>query len=67
MTRDIEKYGSGYIRIRKEIAEYPSMSFDYEESGDGYLVTLRYKEQKTTTTPKTTRERILEMLGQTVG
>jgi ATP-dependent DNA helicase RecG len=52
LTRDIEKYGSGYIRIRREIADYPTMSFDYEESGDGFLVNVNYQEQKTVTTPK---------------
>jgi ATP-dependent DNA helicase RecG len=43
----IEKYGSGYIRVRQEIAAYPTMRFDYEESGDGYLVSVNYQEQKT--------------------
>ena len=28
LTRDIEKYGSGYIRIRREIADYPTMKKD---------------------------------------
>ena len=48
LTKDIEKYGSGYIRIRKAIQTYSTMAFDYEESGDGYLATLSYTEQKTT-------------------
>jgi ATP-dependent DNA helicase RecG len=48
LTRDIEKYGSGYIRVRREIAAYPTMHFSYEESGDGYLVTLNYIRQKLT-------------------
>lgn len=37
-----------------------------EESGDGYLASLNYQEQKTKTTPKTTpktRERLLEIIG----
>ena len=63
MTRDIEKYGTGYIRVRKELAAYPTMSFDYEESGDGYFVSVNYREQKTVTTPKT-RERLLELIGR---
>jgi len=46
LTRDIEKYGSGFIRIRGEIESYPTMTFEYEESGDGFLVTLRYQKQK---------------------
>jgi predicted HTH transcriptional regulator len=57
-----------------EIAVYPTMNFDYEESGDGYFVSMNYREQKTVTTPKTTpittpittpktRERLLELIG----
>lgn len=46
LTKDIEKYGSGYIRVRKEIAAYPTMEFEYTELGNGYLVTLKYEEQK---------------------
>jgi len=52
LTCDIEKYGSGFIRVRREIAEYPTMEFSYEESGDGFFVTVSYREQKVTTTPK---------------
>jgi len=46
LTRDIAKYGSGFIRVRGEIESYPTMTFEYEESGDGFLVTLRYRKQK---------------------
>jgi len=60
LTKDIEKYGSGYIRVRKEISSYPTMRFEYEEMGNGYLVILSYEKQKTT--QKTTREQILELL-----
>ena len=49
LTGDIEKYGSGYQRIRKAIQDYPTMTFDYEESGDGYMVTVGYAQQKLTT------------------
>ncbi len=49
LTRDIEKYGSGFVRIRNEIASYPSMSFTYREVGDGFYTELRYLNQKTTT------------------
>lgn len=47
LTKDIEKYGSGYIRVRNDIADYPTMKFEYEELGNGYLVTLSYEKQKT--------------------
>ena len=46
LTGDIEKYGSGFIRIRKEIKSYPTMTFTYEESGDAFLASLSYQEQK---------------------
>jgi len=47
LTNDIEKYGSGYSRVRKEIVQYPTMKFEYEDMGNGYLVTLSYEKQKT--------------------
>jgi len=47
LTRDIEKYGSGYLRVRKEVADYPTMTFSYRESGDGYLACLEYASFKT--------------------
>jgi len=47
LTKDIEKYGTGYIRIRNEISSYPTMKFDYKEMGNGYLVELYYSKQKT--------------------
>ncbi len=65
LTHDIEKYGSGYLRVRREIADYPTMTFSYRESGDGYLVRLEYSEQRTETTPKTTpktRDRLLYLI-----
>lgn len=49
LTGDIEKYGSGYQRIRNAIKDYPTMTFEYEESGDGYMVTVDYRQQKQTT------------------
>jgi len=48
----LKKYGSGYLRVRREIADYPTMIFDYRESGDGYLVRLEYSEQRIETAPK---------------
>ena len=46
LTGDIEKYGTGYTRIRSEIASYPTMKFDFEEKPSAWLVTLSYAEQK---------------------
>jgi ATP-dependent DNA helicase RecG len=56
LTHDIEKYGSGFVRIREEIAAYPTMQFQYEESGDGFSARLHYVEQKITTTQETIQE-----------
>ena len=46
LTGDIEKYGSGLIRIRKEIKEYPTMKMEFGEIQSGFLLTLRYTKQK---------------------
>lgn len=41
LTKNIEKYGSGFIRIRKELESYPEVDFHVEEIGDGFLATFR--------------------------
>lgn len=46
LTKDIEKYGSGFFRIRNEILDYPSMKFEYAEQGNGFFTELAYTEQK---------------------
>ena len=40
------KHGRGFILIRKAIADYPTMKFDYKEIQGGYLVEFSYDEQK---------------------
>ena len=47
LTGDIEKYGTGYTRIRKEIADYPTMKFEFEEKPSAWLVTISYEKRKT--------------------
>jgi ATP-dependent DNA helicase RecG len=49
LTKDIEKYGSGFSRIRKEIADYPSMTFNYRDTGYGFFAEFVYETQKVTT------------------
>ena len=44
LTNNIEKYGSGFIRIRKELAAYPEIKFVVEEMGGGVLVTFSQHE-----------------------
>jgi len=40
LTKNIEKYGSGFIRIRNELKAYPKVSFNVEETGGGVMVTF---------------------------
>jgi ATP-dependent DNA helicase RecG len=49
LTKDIEKYGTGFFRIRKEIKDYPTMKFQYKEQVGGFLTELSYVKQKITT------------------
>ena len=46
LTKDIEKYGSGYRRVRTQIKKYPTMYFNFEENSREYLVSVDYKKQK---------------------
>jgi ATP-dependent DNA helicase RecG len=45
-TNEIEKYGSGFIRIRKAIAAYPTMKFEYRNMNHGFLAGFSYVLQK---------------------
>jgi ATP-dependent DNA helicase RecG len=40
LPKNIEKYGSGFLRIRKELETYPEIIFAVEEIGGGVLVTF---------------------------
>ena len=51
LTGDIEKYGSGFRRIRNEIDNYPTMDFVCEEVPNGFLATLSYVQQRISTKP----------------
>jgi ATP-dependent DNA helicase RecG len=46
LTKDIEKYGTGFFRIREAIKNYPTMEFHYQEQGNGFLTELVYIQQK---------------------
>jgi ATP-dependent DNA helicase RecG len=41
LTKNIEKYGSGFIRIREELESHPEVDFQVEEIGDGFMVSFR--------------------------
>lgn len=45
----IEKYGSGFKRIRNELKQYPTMNLECNEISNGFLVELSYTKQKTVT------------------
>jgi ATP-dependent DNA helicase RecG len=49
LTGDIEKYGSGFRRIREEISKYPTMELEYAEIPNGFQTILKYSEQKIST------------------
>jgi ATP-dependent DNA helicase RecG len=40
LTKNIEKYGSGFLRIRKELESYPDISLIIEESSGGMVITF---------------------------
>ena len=42
MTKDIEKYGSGFVRIRKELLSYPHLRFFYKSEGYGFTAGFEY-------------------------
>jgi len=46
LTGDIEKYGSGFMRIRQELEQYPTMKLICKEIPNGFLATLTYTKQK---------------------
>lgn len=60
LTGDIEKYGSGFRRIREEIANYPTMSLIFNEVPNGFEIELNYLEQKIITYKERDLERDLE-------
>ncbi len=47
LTNNIEKYGSGFIRIRKALQDYPEASFEVQEIGGGVLLTFAQKQPET--------------------
>lgn len=60
LTNDIEKYGSGFSRIRKAIAEYPTMKFSFQNLGHGFLTSFSYDVQKISLTNENVVENVVE-------
>ncbi len=46
LTTAIEKYGSGFIRIRKALREYPELEFTVEEKFGGIMATFTQLESR---------------------
>jgi len=60
LTGDIEKYGSGFRRIRKELEQYPTMKLECKEAPNGFLATVSYTERKTKNVPEKGTENVPE-------
>jgi|GEM_PF-798332 len=43
LTGNIEKYGSGFIRIRRALQDYPEVQFDVQEFQGGVMATFAQK------------------------
>lgn len=52
LTGNIEKYGSGFIRIRKALRDYPEIEFEIKEFAGGVMVTFAQKQ------PESPREEV---------
>ena len=63
LTGDIEKYGTGFIRIRESLKSYPDIKFSFSEQGDFFKAELRYTPKKT---PKKESIVVLTDLEQTI-
>ncbi|MFO8050209.1 MAG: putative DNA binding domain-containing protein [Thermoplasmatota archaeon] len=56
LIKEIEKYGSGMIRIRKELKEYPEIELELFEMGNFFNVVFKKREE----TVEKTREKTME-------
>jgi ATP-dependent DNA helicase RecG len=68
LTNNIEKYGSGFIRIRKALQDYPEAAFEIQEMGVGVLLTFARtgarQPEESGATPQQRSEKILGLLRQ---
>ena len=67
LTKDIEKYGSGFRRIRDEIKQYPTMKLECAEIPNGFLATISYTERKISQVTEKVGEKGTEKVGEKVG
>lgn len=56
LFKEIEKYGSGMVRIRRELMDYPEIELDLFENGNNFDVVFRKRAEIEATTKETTKE-----------
>jgi ATP-dependent DNA helicase RecG len=61
LTGNIEKYGSGFIRIRKALKDYPEIKFKAEEISGGIALTFTQSSQPESR-PESLGQRVLNLL-----
>ena len=66
LTGDIEKYGSGFGRIRKGIKEYPTMKMEFGEVASGFLWTVSYTKQRVSLAEDNVTEKVVEKVVEKV-
>jgi len=51
LTGDIERYGTGFVRIREYLKDYPELAFSVTETGDFFKAELRAAQAAPSVTP----------------
>ncbi|MDO3377815.1 hypothetical protein L9S41_13000 [Geoalkalibacter halelectricus] len=46
LTGDIERYGTGFVRIREALVDYPGLAIAVEEMGEFFKVELRHSTEQ---------------------
>lgn len=69
LSGDIERYGTGFVRIREVLLDYPEVEISMEEFADFFMVVLQIQETSTQATPQVESEilRILRVLDKPLG
>jgi len=62
LTGDIERYGTGFVRIREVLQDYPEIEISMEEFADFFMVVLQIRGPSTQATPQATPQAMSEIL-----
>jgi ATP-dependent DNA helicase RecG len=62
LTGDIEKYGTGFIRIRRTLKDHPGISYKLSEMGDFFRIELAYDMANVSKLPENLPEKWSENL-----